>query len=123
MPGFDGRGPMDGGPMTGGGRGSCNPAQAGYGPAYAGGSALGRGCGRGLGSRRGFRRGCGYGRGFGWRADNPAWGAHYVSAYGPQAVYPQDEVGMLKNEAEYMKQELDAINKRIEELEAKSAQA
>lgn len=32
MPGFDGTGPAGMGPMTGGGRGWCNP----YGPLYAG---------------------------------------------------------------------------------------
>ena len=31
MPGFDGTGPMGMGPMTGGGRGRCNPLWAGYG--------------------------------------------------------------------------------------------
>jgi hypothetical protein len=36
---------------------------------------------------------------------------------------PQDEADMLKNDAEQMKQELDAIHKRIEELEAKSTEA
>jgi ubiquinone biosynthesis protein UbiJ len=36
---------------------------------------------------------------------------------------PQDEASMLRDEAEYIKQDLDAINKRIEELEAKSQQA
>ncbi|MBW2056477.1 MAG: DUF5320 family protein [Deltaproteobacteria bacterium] len=30
MPGLDGTGPMGMGPMTGGGRGFCNPAWAGY---------------------------------------------------------------------------------------------
>jgi len=29
MPGFDGTGPLGRGPMTGGGRGYCNPANAG----------------------------------------------------------------------------------------------
>ncbi|NQT56445.1 MAG: DUF5320 domain-containing protein, partial [Desulfobacteraceae bacterium] len=33
MPGFDGAGPSGMGPMTGGGRGYCNPSQTGYGPA------------------------------------------------------------------------------------------
>ena len=35
MPGFDGTGPMGAGSMTGGGRGFCNPADAGYGPGTA----------------------------------------------------------------------------------------
>ena len=30
---------------------------------------------------------------------------------------PEDEIGSLRDEAKYMKNELDAINKRIEELE------
>jgi hypothetical protein len=36
---------------------------------------------------------------------------------------PQDEAGMLKDETEYMKQELAAIQKRLEEMEAKSQPA
>lgn len=34
---------------------------------------------------------------------------------------PNEEVNMLKGEAEAMKNELDAVNKRIEELESQSA--
>lgn len=110
MPGFDRTGPMGAGPMTGGARGRCNPAAAGSIPFY------GYGYGRGLGLRRGFRRlygrGMGrgrfYGGGYGW----------YPPPVGP--VYPVDaaeEVDMLKAEADYIKQSLEAINKRIEELE------
>jgi hypothetical protein len=33
----------------------------------------------------------------------------------------QDELSMLKNEAGAMKKELDAINKRIEELKSESS--
>jgi hypothetical protein len=117
MPGFDRTGPMGAGPMTGGARGRCNPATAGTIPAFAG----GYGYGRGLAMRRGFRgaygpgwsRGRGYGRGFGW----------YPPAAGP--AYSMDaasEIDMLKADAEYMKESLDAINKRIEELSEKSAE-
>jgi len=53
MPGFDGTGPMGAGPMTGGARGFCNPAYAGYGPADDRGFGYGRGCGRGMGRGRG----------------------------------------------------------------------
>ena len=109
MPGFDGTGPMGAGPMTGGGRGRCNPAYAGYGM----GIGRGSGYGRGRGFRRGFGAGCG--RGFGGRAFSHAWGAAYAPANAPSAMNPRDE-------AEYMKQELDAIQKRLEELEAKSQQ-
>jgi len=88
MPGFDRTGPRGMGPMTGGGRGWCNPYTpwyAGYGayrppsavpvrpyggylPFYGPGRprwGLGRGFGgRGLGL--GWRRGWGRGRGRGW---------------------------------------------------------
>jgi hypothetical protein len=113
---------MGAGPMTGGGRGYCNPAYTGYGAGYGG--SLGYGRGRGRGFRRGFGpgpgRGGGYGRGFAGRAFYPAWGAGYAPAYGPYNTNPQDEVGMLRDQAEYIKQELDSINKRIGELESKS---
>jgi hypothetical protein len=52
--------------------------------------------------------GRGFGRGYGW----------YPPAVGP--AYPADaadEIDMLKADADYMQQSLDAINKRIEELE------
>lgn len=117
MPGFDRTGPMGAGPMTGGARGLCNPATAGTIPTYAAGYAYGRG----LGLRRGFRggygpgtgRGRGFSRGYGW----------YPPAVGP--VYPvdaADEMEMLKADANYMKKSLDAINKRIEELEKKPSE-
>ena len=80
MPGFDGTGPGGMGPMTGGGRGLCNPYSslyAGYG-AYsapypyqapvAGWPARGYGLGRPRWGLRGFRgRGMGWGRGRGRR--------------------------------------------------------
>ncbi len=118
MPGFDRTGPMGSGPMTGGGRGRCNPAMAGNIPAYAGG--YGYGCGLGL--RRGFRGGYGpgagrrrgVGRGYGW----------YPPAAGPvYSMGAAGEIDMLKAEADYMKKSLDAINKRIGELSEKPADA
>ncbi len=132
MPGFDGTGPMGVGPMTGGARGFCNPAYAGYGPAYGRGFGYGRWYGRGRGFRRGFGpglgRGRGYGRGFGWRAFYPAWGASYGPAYGPLYgnpywMSPEDELRMLRNEEDAIKSDLEGINKRIEELESKSSQS
>ena len=116
MPGFDRTGPVGAGPMTGGARGRCNPATAGTIPAYVGGF----GYGRGLGLRRGFRGGYGtgwgrvrgFGRGCGW----------YSPAVPP--VYPMsaaDEMDMLKAQADYMKNSLDAINSRIDELEKNPA--
>ena len=112
MPGFDRTGPMGAGPMTGGARGRCNPATAGSIPPYPG----GYGYGRGLGLRRGFRggfgrgmgRGRGYGGGYGW----------YPAPVGP--AYPVDaaeEMNMLKAEADNLQKSLEAVNKRIKELE------
>ena len=114
MPGFDRTGPTGAGSMTGGARGLCNPANAGYNPRFTEGFSYGRG----LGLRRGFRGGFGpdrglgrgFGRGYGW----------YPPAAGP--AYPadaSDEIDMLKADADYMQKSLDAINKRIEELEKK----
>lgn len=109
------------GPMTGGGRGFCNPSRASYGQAPVWGARYGRG--------RSFGRGAGFGRGrgFGWRGfyppaggwDGPAYGAGYGSPYNAQ---PEDEIRTLKDEAKYMKDELDAISKRIEELETESSE-
>jgi len=118
MPGYDGTGPMGAGPMTGGARGRCNRATVGTIPAYTG----GYGYGRDLGLRRGFRggygldmgRGRGFGRGYGW----------YPPA--PRPDYPIDpasEMDMLKADADYMQKSLGAINKRIDELSVKPAEA
>ena len=127
MPGFNGTGPWGQGPMTGGARGYCNP---GYGSA----SGRGYGPGRGRGFRRGFgpgygrSRGYGFGRGFSrWDAYPPVGGwpetttnAPYGSPYG---MKPEDEVNMLRDEAEAMKNELESINQRIEELESQSSES
>ena len=120
MPGFDGTGPMGAGPMTGGGQGFCNPASAGY----------GRGFGRGRGFRRGYGPGFGrgFGRGFGWRGFYPASGGAYEPAYGlsyggPYGMSREDEVNMLKDEADAMREEFDAINRRIEDLESQSSES
>jgi len=110
MPGFNGSGPMGAGPMTGGARGNCNPANALYNPQFE------RGYGRGMGLRRGFRGGAGqrmgagpgYGRGFGFYP--PADGTFYQ-------MNAEDEMSMLKANADSMKKSLDAISKRIKDLE------
>lgn len=102
MPGFDGTGPMGTGPMTGGGRGYCsmplndpsaNFDMGGYG-------FYGRGRGRGHRNRF-YRRG-----GF--------WGCRAISPDG-QAY---SEVDMLKNEADYLREELELIQRRIKELDS-----
>ncbi|MDY6881138.1 MAG: DUF5320 domain-containing protein [Desulfatiglans sp.] len=117
MPGFDGTGPMGEGPMTGGARGFCNPSRR---P-----NAM-----PGFGGGRGFRAGYGpgYGRGFGrsgaYYPPSRRWyGPAYDAPYGsPYNLRPQEEVNILKSEADAIRGELDAINRRIEELEAESAE-
>ena len=120
MPGFDGTGPMGQGPMTGGARGYCNPGYAGYGSAYG----RGYGAGRGRGFRRGYGAGFGRGRGY---VPRGAYGRWAGPAYGPYNTAPyamsrDEEINMLKNDAEMIKADLDAINKRMAELESDSAQ-
>jgi len=116
MPGGDRTGPMGAGPMTGRAAGHC----AGYDmPGYAGPGYAGRGLG--------LRWGGGWGRGRRWRHWNyatglpgwrrfrpvPAWG------YGPYAepITREQEVASLKAQADWLKTELDAVNKCLEELE------
>jgi len=109
MPGFDGKGPMGTGPMTGGARGFCNPANTGRSRPFAGGMGLRRGFRAGYGPGRNMRRG--FGRGFGFYGWNPP-------AYDP--AYPEDkatQINMLKAHVDSMKKDLDAINRSIVELE------
>jgi hypothetical protein len=133
MPGFDGTGPAGMGSMTGWGRGFCNPSRTAEDPVpisrpgYPG-YGYGRGVGRGFGQFRGFRGGFGPGFGFGRRRG-------YGRGFDPCGAYPaperwvgsshtmnsRDELNMLKDEAGAMKKELDAINKRIQDLESESS--
>jgi hypothetical protein len=114
MPGLDRSGPMGVGPMTGGRRGICGRAGAAANlPAYG----SGYGYGRGMGFRRGFGRG--RGRDFG-----PAGGGYpYPQAHASR--YPaskSDEMEMLRADAEAMRQSLDAIQRRITELEKEGSE-
>ncbi len=118
MPGFDRTGPMGVGPMTGGARGLCNPATAGTMPAYTG----GYGHGRGLGLGRGFRGGHGPGRGR-ERGFGRGYGGFPPAVAPPYQMSAADEMNMLKAEANYMQNSLDAINKRIDELSKRPAEA
>ncbi len=105
--------------MTGRGAGFC----AGFNmPGYAnpvpgrGGMGYGRGMGRGGGFGRGYGRG--FGRGFAWRAADP----HYYGGAAAPAPSPQDEAGMLKNQAQALQEQLKAISARISELESGQTQ-
>ncbi|MFZ5449886.1 MAG: DUF5320 domain-containing protein [Thermodesulfobacteriota bacterium] len=103
MPGYNGTGPLGTGPGTGWGLGPC-----------------------GAGRRRGFGRGMGRGAwGFGREVyGRPRWGGRAFS-YGPfgagspgYGLAPQNEAQSLKEEQAYLQNELEAIQKRIAELES-----
>ncbi|MBN2443882.1 MAG: DUF5320 domain-containing protein [Spirochaetales bacterium] len=115
MPRGDRTGPNGMGPMTGRGAGFC----AGYTvPGFANPTLIRGGIGRGMGMGRG--------RGFRhmyYAAGYPGWGGYTPGAYNqtypgfPPAVTPAGEIEMLKNQAELMRNNLNAIVERISELE------
>jgi hypothetical protein len=112
MPGFDRSGPMGAGPMTGGRRGLCNPANTGYDSRFGGMFGFGRGMGLGRGFRGGF------GRGMGRTFRRRFW--NQPSDYPAYAQNPEEELNILKEEANSVKRSLDMINRRIAELEKSS---
>jgi len=122
MPSGDGTGPLGLGPMTGRAAGFC----AGYpAPGYLN-AVSGRGRGFGYGRGRGFGRGRGrgYGRGYGagWAGYPNAYGAPYMApAYSPD-ITPRQEADMLKAEAKAMQDEIEAINRRVKDLESRGTQ-
>ena len=123
MPGGDGTGPGGIGPMTGRAAGYC----AGYSaPGYM--NPLG---GRGFGA---WGRGGGWGRRnwfyatglTGWQRAGygyPAWGGVPPAAAPAVPFWPaatsEQEIDMLKRQAEYLEDALATTRKRLEELEAK----
>ncbi len=98
MPGGDGTGPLGLGPMTGRGAGWC----AGYGPAPMNAGMRGFGGGRGRGRR--FRPG-----------PVAAYGAPYGGGVAPLTA--EQELQMLRNQAQQLQQSVEGINQRIAELE------
>ncbi len=92
MPRGDRTGPLGMGPMTGWGRGYCSGNRV---PGF-----WGFGFRRGFGA---FGRGRGFGPGYWWTAPGPV----------PQA----DELSSLKDEGMRLRDALDAVEKRIQELE------
>ena len=119
MPGGDGTGPGGMGPMTGRAAGYC----AGYpAPGFAnpipGRGAWGGGWGRGRGGWG--RRNQFYATGLtGWQRAGYGYPAVGGAPYAP-TVTQEQEVEMLKGQAEYFEDALDGIKKRIEELATKA---
>jgi hypothetical protein len=93
MPGLNRRGPEGMGPMTGGGRGLCNPANR---------SIFSRGFSAVMGGCRGR------GMGFGLRR----WGRDRSSF----SYDSNQEAAALRSEAEMLKNELEAVERRINDL-------
>jgi len=97
--------------MTGRGAGYC----AGYGvPGYLN-PVPGRGFGFGFGRGRGwFGRGRGWGRWF-YGAGWPGWAPYAWGPGVPPAPSTATESQFLKQEAEALRRQLDAINKRLDD--------
>jgi hypothetical protein len=118
MPRGDSTGPMGMGPMTG--------RQAGYCAGYNMPGFLNNACGRGMGM--GFGRGANLGgRGGGFRRRNRffatgvpgrAWFGGSAAPY--QQADLETEKQALKSQAEYLQSEMDAIKKRLDEMNAKA---
>jgi hypothetical protein len=106
MPGFDATGPRGQGPGTGWGRGPC-------GAGLRRGGGRGGGLGPGAWGRPRWGWGAwGYGgfRGRGFGPFGPGGGA-----YGYES--PQQEAQALREEEGYLRSEIEALHKRIAELE------
>ena len=96
MPGFDGTGPAGRGPMTGGGRGFCSPW--------------------GISATYGAFPRIGYPY-YGWpRASYP----FYRAPAGVPTMSREQELDSLKNQAQGLRQQLEQIEARIQQLGSKS---
>ena len=131
MPQGDRTGPTGQGPGTGRALGFCSGYDT---PGYTKGSDVskgggagfgmgrGMGFGRGLGYGRsmGFGRGMGFGKGMGFgRSRHPGWpGPWFGQSFpGSQPITSQEEIKMLKLQAESLEKTRKAIEKRLIELE------
>ena len=124
MPGGDRTGPAGMGPMTGRAAGYCaGNAVPGFVNTVPGRGLFGGRGGRGRGRRNWF-----HATGLtGWQraaAGMPAfggvgaYGVPYVAPFAPAVTNPEQEIDLLKRQAEYFANALEGIKKRLEELEA-----
>ena len=97
-------------PLTVGG--GFVPGGFGMGAGFGGGYGRGGGFGRGYGRGGGFGRGGGYG-GYGAYG---GFGPGY-NQWTPPQMNPAEELQILRTQAEMLKRQLDAIERRIRELE------
>ncbi|MBN2350410.1 MAG: DUF5320 domain-containing protein [Bacteroidales bacterium] len=111
MPQGDRTGPMGQGSRTGRSLGFCSGYDA---PGYANG--FGGGMNRGFGFGRGRGRGMGYGRG---RNFGGAFPGFFQGLPYSHSISKDDEVKMLKDQAESLKRCQKDIENRLSELEKK----
>jgi hypothetical protein len=108
MPRYNGTGPWGQGPGSGWGLGPCGAGRR---------RGFGGGVGRGFGS--------GYGRGSGgmglWGRPWRGWRAYDYGPFGAggpgYGAAPEDEAQALRDEQAYLQGELEAVQKRLAELE------
>ncbi len=109
MPQGDRTGPMGQGPMTGRRLGFCSGYDT---PGYV------KGIGGGLGRGFGFGRGRGRGMGYGWgRNSGRPFAGFFQELPWTQTISKDDEIKMLKAQAESLKNSQKDIEKRLSELE------
>jgi hypothetical protein len=120
MPRGDGTGPMGMGPMTGRGAGFC----AGLGAPGFINRGPGLGFGRGRGGGRG-RRNMFFATGLtGWQRAAmgwPAFGGGGLDASTTPVMTRDQEVEILKRQAEFLGNQIEAVKKRMDELSAQKA--
>jgi len=109
MPAGDRTGPLGLSPGTGRAFGYCYGFDS---PGYTRGA--GRGIGRGIGSGRGMSRGRGFGRGMAFGAFNPGFVPGYPWMH---SMSKEDEIKLLKSQADELNRSQKDIEKRLGELE------
>ncbi len=109
MPGFNGTGPMGHVPRTGGRRGDCAVNLTGTRRPFGGYGFYGKDRGRGF-------RNC-----F-WATGLPGWlraqGGMYTFGGIGRMVNKEDEITILKNQADFLKQQLEDTEIRLREVES-----
>ncbi len=111
MPGFNQKGPIGAGPMTGRQRGMCRRTEN---PSFAGVNDDRIGTGRGLGMRRGLGLGQGRGLGQGFGLGRRFAGA--VEQPQSQGIDSSEELRDLKEQYQAVRKTLSTIEEKLAEL-------
>ncbi len=121
MPYGDRSGPIGQGPMTGRALGYCTGYDS---PGYVKGAGrgMGRGMGRGFGYGRAWGRGAGFPGGWGYGRGRHAAFPYYGISPWTNYLSREDELKMLKAEAQVLKRSQSEIEKRIKDLEEEKSE-